>query len=208
MSEILFIAFRVNGVAQPSGSKTAYVVNDRDGNPVRRGATLTVEQELQISELKMNREFMSEDEYEERLQEIKGKPGSIIVNVVDSCKASGPWKKYVARIGREAMRKMGAIPIDIQTEGRVGLRPLRFVARFVQKRPKKHFRTGKFSNILRDDAPAYPTDAPDVLKLARSMEDALMGVVYRDDSAIVRESVSKQFGAEDYVDVEVWLITG
>ncbi len=153
-----------------------------------------------------NKGFMTAEEFAEQTEAIRGKPGAIMVNVVDSCKASGPWKKAVAKVARDAMRKMKAIPIDARTEGQVGLKPLRFVARFVQKRPKSHYRTGKFSAILRDDAPAFPTSAPDVLKLARSMEDALIGVVYKDDCAIVSESLSKNFGPENFVQVEVWIV--
>ena len=36
---------------------------------------------------------------------------------------------------------------------------------------------------------------PDVLKLARGVEDALTGIVWRDDAQIVNESLNKVVGA-------------
>lgn len=54
----------------------------------------------------------------------------------------------------------------------------------------------------------FPTTRPDGSKLLRSVEDALTGVVIRDDALIVRWVMSKDFATE-FVGVEgrVWRVT-
>lgn len=44
---------------------------------------------------------------------------------------------------------------------------------------------------------------PDVSKLARSVEDAMTGIVYKDDSQIVSETVRKHFGLPARVEIQV-----
>lgn len=65
--------------------------------------------------------------------------------------------------------------------------------RFFMKRPRNHYRTGKFAHILRDDAPKFHTVRPDALKLARSTEDACTGVLWVDDSANVKITSEKVY---------------
>ena len=64
-------------------------------------------------------------------------------------------------------------------------------------RPKVHYRTGKFSDQLKPDAPHAHTKAPDCDKLARGILDAMTGVVYYDDSQ-VSELVSKKEWTEGH----------
>jgi len=51
----------------------------------------------------------------------------------------------------------------------------------------------------------YPTTRPDALKLCRAVEDALAGVIYRDDSQVVDLDIQKRYGPPG-VDVVVWQI--
>lgn len=81
--------------------------------------------------------------------------------------------------------------------------PLQVTFTFYRERPKSHYRTGRFSGVLKDSAPAFPTTRPDALKLARSVEDACSGVLYRDDSQIVVEELRKRFGSPARVEVEI-----
>lgn len=60
-----------------------------------------------------------------------------------------------------------------------------------RSRPASHFRTGKNSHLLRGGAPSMPTGKPDSLKVVRAIEDALAGVLYRDDSQICRHTIYK-----------------
>jgi len=63
---------------------------------------------------------------------------------------------------------------------------------FRMPRPKRHYGT----KGLKSSAPKWPNTKPDALKLARSTEDALTGVVWKDDSYVVCGSQDKVF-AED-----------
>lgn len=60
-------------------------------------------------------------------------------------------------------------------------------------RPRGHYRTGRYANELRDDAPAYPAVKPDATKLWRAIEDALTGIVWVDDALIVDQDVRKRY---------------
>lgn len=114
------------------------------------------------------------------------------VIVTDDSKRSRPWKALVSDAAIEAMGE------DSPLED-----PLLLSLTFVVTRPKGHYRTGKNAGQLRDAAPEYPTVKPDLLKLARAVEDALTGIVYRDDSQIVIESLYKWYGDRPRVNVSV-----
>jgi Holliday junction resolvase RusA-like endonuclease len=62
---------------------------------------------------------------------------------------------------------------------------------FVMPRPKYHYRK---DGSLKLPAPEYHVVAPDTTKLIRSTEDALKGIIWRDDSIIARQHGSKRFG--------------
>jgi Holliday junction resolvase RusA-like endonuclease len=108
--------------------------------------------------------------------------------VIDDSKRSRPWKQDVAAIAGEAMggRELLAGPL--------GLELVFYVAR-----PKGHYG----ARGLRPSAPAWPIVKPDVLKLARAVEDALTGQVWRDDAQVVRELLMKRYGEPERV--EVWV---
>lgn len=70
---------------------------------------------------------------------------------------------------------------------------LRVFCLFTVARPKHHYRTGKKSHLLRDNAPQYPTTKPDGTKLFRSTEDALTGVIWDDDAQVVSQTIQKRY---------------
>ncbi len=80
-----------------------------------------------------------------------------------------------------------------------------FVAnfKFVFQRPKNHYRTGKNAGILKDDAPKCHTIKPDALKLARAVEDALTGIVWRDDSLVIDGRQTKEYGEKPGVHITI-----
>lgn len=107
--------------------------------------------------------------------------------VIDANPKAKGWRGKVEQVAGELMN------------GRPLLQgPLSLVLRFYVQRPKGHY--GK--NGVRQSAPSYPMTRPDVLKLARNVEDALTGVCYRDDAQIVLETLSKDYGPER-VEVEI-----
>jgi crossover junction endodeoxyribonuclease RusA len=82
--------------------------------------------------------------------------------------------------------------------------PVSVAFTFQLLRPKGHFGTGRNKDFTKESAPAYPLGPPDVLKLARAIEDSLTSVIWRDDAQIVTELVCKRYGTTEGVQVAVY----
>ncbi len=80
--------------------------------------------------------------------------------------------------------------------------PVALRVTFVQPRPKGHFRTNGELNAVGLRTP-YPAKKPDATKLVRSLEDAVKGIVWRDDSQVVSLAVEKVWGEPARADVEI-----
>lgn len=148
------IRFIVYGLAQPAGSKRAFIINPRDG----------------------------------------GRPRAI---VTDANANARDWKNAVASTAIESRNGHGA---ELLTG------PLSFTARFYRPRPKGHY--GKSGLNKKGLETPFPTSKPDVLKLARGTEDALTGVVWRDDCQIVDERISKLWGEPARCEIEIRIVEG
>lgn len=101
------------------------------------------------------------------------------VIITDDSAKSRPWKAQVADKAAEAMAGEDLL------QG-----PLAAAFAFYVPRPKGHFG----AKGVRASAPPFPAVKPDVLKLARAVEDALTGIVWRDDAQIVQETIAKRYG--------------
>jgi crossover junction endodeoxyribonuclease RusA len=105
------------------------------------------------------------------------------VMITEDNKRCAPWRAAVSQAAMEATSTM--------LEG-----PLRLHFSFVMPRPKGHFGTGKKAGMLKPSAPQFPAQRPDASKLTRSSEDALKGILWRDDSQIVTQVITKRYGAQ------------
>lgn len=103
------------------------------------------------------------------------------VRIVDANPKAKHWKDRVAQEAGKIAKGM--------LEG-----PLHLTVQFYQPRPKSHYRTGKNAHLIKPTAPEYPTSKPDTTKLLRGVEDAMTGVLYRDDAQIVSQSAYKHYG--------------
>jgi Holliday junction resolvase RusA-like endonuclease len=112
-------------------------------------------------------------------------------SVVDDNSKSKGWKHVVAYSARQVY------------QGPLLDGPLRFTATFYRPRLKGHYGSGRNAAALKASAPEYPTTKPDVLKLARAAEDALTGVVWRDDAQIVDEHLFKRWGEPARVEIVI-----
>lgn len=119
---------------------------------------------------------------------IRRKNGQIGVAMSDDSKRSKPWQAAISAEGVQVMNGNALL------EG-----PLAVTFLFNQARPRGHY--GKRG--LRPSAPTHPTTRPDVLKLARAAEDALTGIVWRDDAQIVDEAIMKVYGEPEGIVIEV-----
>jgi crossover junction endodeoxyribonuclease RusA len=98
--------------------------------------------------------------------------------VVDACKRNGAWKGAVAAAAAGAMTGREAF-----------LGPLELRVELYLPRPKAHYR----KDGIRPDAPRWHDVRPDATKLLRAIEDAMTGIVWVDDSQVVRQLVEKRY---------------
>lgn len=109
--------------------------------------------------------------------------GRIIVK--DDAKGSRPWKQQVS----------GAAAAAYAGELLAG--PLRLEVTFFLARPKGHYGTGRNIGLVRASAPGYPIVKPDTTKLLRAVEDALTGVLWRDDAQVIDQRAMKLYGTPE-----------
>jgi Holliday junction resolvase RusA-like endonuclease len=70
------------------------------------------------------------------------------------------------------------------------------------KRPKAHFRTGKYSDELKKTAPVYHTKRPDVDNFVKFYMDCMNKVVYLDDSQVIELRATKEYDdKESYTEI-------
>ena len=96
-----------------------------------------------------------------------------------------PWMNTVSVFAKEAYHGdllQGALKLTLE---------------FHLLRPKNHYGTGKKANVLKVSAPMYSTVKPDLTKLERSTEDALVGIIMRDDSQVAVKATRKIYVDRD-----------
>jgi len=112
--------------------------------------------------------------------------------VTDDCKRGKDWRATVQHFALAATINKtlleGAIQCDMS---------------FVLLRPKGHYGTGKRKRTLKPSAPMHPTKRPDRGKLARAVEDALTGVIWRDDAQVVCGDIVKRYGEQPGVHISI-----
>jgi Holliday junction resolvase RusA-like endonuclease len=112
--------------------------------------------------------------------------------LTEDCKRSKPWRSRVAAVANDAH---AGPPLD---------GPLALEMVFSLPRPKGHFGSGRNAGRVRPSAPAYPATKPDTTKLVRSTEDALKGIVWRDDAQVVEQVARKVYADRPGVLVTVY----
>lgn len=111
---------------------------------------------------------------------------------VDDAKKSRPWKDSVAAAAHEHL------------DGRPPLTgPLLLEVDFYVARPAGHYGSGRNAGVVRPAAPRFPAVRPDATKLIRALEDALTGLVWRDDAQVVVQTVRKRYGHPERAEVLV-----
>ena len=113
--------------------------------------------------------------------------------VRDANPSAAAWKAEVKQAAGKEMK------------GRLLLEgPLRLAIYIRKARPKGHYGTGRNAGTLKESAPGYATTKPDTTKLIRAIEDAMTGVVYRDDAQIVEQTAWKTYTTESaHVEISV-----
>lgn len=104
-------------------------------------------------------------------------------------KRQKPWMSHVQSIALDNYK------------GKPITDPVSINLTFFWPRPKSHYRTGKNSHVLKDSAPKKCTTKPDLTKMLRAVEDALTGVIWKDDSQVVMFNCQKLYDSNPGVAV-------
>ena len=104
--------------------------------------------------------------------------------------SSGDKQDFLAK----AMMYVPTVPYD---------EPLAVNLNFAFSRPKSHYRTGKMSDVLKDNAPDWHTGTPDADNLAKFVCDAFNGAYWKDDSRISSLLVTKIYSDAPFVSVKI-----
>lgn len=104
------------------------------------------------------------------------------IMIESSAAGVGTWREAVKTATLKELENWNAAPLPVFDKGT----PVRLDLAFYFDRPGKHYRTGRNSHMLRDDAPDYVVNTPDLSKLIRSTEDALTAAgLWWDDAQVV-----------------------
>lgn len=117
--------------------------------------------------------------------------GKMRAVIVDDAKRSRPWKAQISAIVQDGWK---GIPAD---------EPLSMTLRFVMPRPDSHFGMKRGEKYLKESAPTWHTIKPDATKLVRAVEDALTGILWRDDAIIAVQLVTKVYGDRPGVQIRI-----
>jgi len=112
--------------------------------------------------------------------------------ITDANAKSRPWKTHVSALAREAWGDRALLD-----------EPLFMSLDFTMPRPRSHFGTGKNAAKLKPAAPVWHASKPDRSKLTRAVEDALTGVLWRDDTLVVAGPITKRYGEKPGVSIRV-----
>ena len=105
--------------------------------------------------------------------------------VVESSKHVKPWREAVKAAALVAMTEQGLARFDGPVHVTLGV---------FFKRPRHHYRTGRFAHLLRENAPNWMTGTPDADKIARATLDALTDSgVFVDDRQVAWLTVMKHW---------------
>ena len=133
-------------------------------------------------------------------QTITRKDGSLVMNyktgkpLVITRDAGKYTKRWQATVSSFALQAYRGIPT---TE------PVYLKAVFVMPYRKDNYGTGRNAGVLKATAPHYHISRPDRGKLVRALEDALTGIIWRDDSQVCLALVEKIYGERPGVKLEI-----
>ncbi len=122
---------------------------------------------------------------------VRTKTGRILTRAKHANPKTADWMAAVAQQARKVYT------------GELLAGPIRLELWFYKPRPNDQYGTGRNAGKLKASAPEYPTKRPDVVKLARAVEDALTGVLWKDDSQGVTVCLHKRWGSHYHVRVIV-----
>lgn len=82
---------------------------------------------------------------------------------------------------------------EVMNGGKLIDGPVRVVITYLFSRPKSHYGTGRNAGTLKNSAPTYHSQSPDLDKLIRCTNDALTKIVFGDDRQIASLSAAREW---------------
>ena len=112
--------------------------------------------------------------------------------MIESSPYVAAWREMVACMAHQEMQrnKLTCHPKGV---------PIIVYARLYFERPACHFK----KSGLKSDAPLFHAQKPDVDKVSRAILDGLTGIVFADDSQVIRLDVHKNWYDRDYTIIRV-----
>ena len=83
--------------------------------------------------------------------------------------------------------------------------PVCVMLTFYMPRPKKHFRTGKYSSELKPNAPTEHVSRPDIDNLVKFFMDAGNKILWKDDCFVSGVFARKIYSRKPRTEVELWM---
>ena len=112
------------------------------------------------------------------IKKVKGRMQKIYLDANPKVKG---WKKIVSQVAKFKVRQD---PFECALFMRMN---------FVLPRPASHYRSGRYSHLLKDSSPLYHIYKPDMTKLLRGTEDALKGICFVDDDQVCDNHSTKRY---------------
>lgn len=126
--------------------------------------------------------------------------------MIEQSKRVRPWREAVKHAALDAI---AAWESTRSTPWTPLMEPVHITVTVRIPRPKSHYRTGRFADILRDDAPTYAPNTPDLDKALRAIFDALTDAgVWRDDRQVVAVYATKVYDSRPGAVVRVEAVHG
>lgn len=126
--------------------------------------------------------------------------------MIEQSKRVRPWREAVKHAALTAIDEWNSAHCTLW-EPLAG--PVHITVAVRIARPKSHYRTGRFAAILRDDAPTYAPNTPDLDKALRAIFDALTDAgVWRDDRQVVAVYATKVYDSRPGAVVRVEAVHG
>jgi Holliday junction resolvase RusA-like endonuclease len=84
--------------------------------------------------------------------------------------------------------------------------PIKITTNFFMNRPKSHYKSGKNSNTIKNNAPLLHTSKPDLDNLQKMVYDCFNQVVWVDDSCVCESKGKKEYSDTPRTEIIVEVI--
>ena len=101
-------------------------------------------------------------------------------------------------------KKKFKMQVQSKIKGKPLKRPISLVLCFYMKRPKKHYRTGKFAHILKKNSPVVCIQKPDIDNLIKFVLDACNDLLWEDDKLVYEIQARKVYSKRPRTEIEAW----